>query len=109
MGDKEGARERITIALERYLEVRGSVASVFRGRALRPIAEAYVKFGDALSADEAYRRALVEAVESPNARPRLEDLVQTVRSIATSGHTPSKALRRQLQTIGVDLLAGWGG
>jgi len=107
VGQAPKAREVITEAIDVYMENREQINSVFRGRALRPLAEAYMALGNGAGADNAYRRALTEAVINPNSRPRLEDLVGAVHSMVTSGHEPSKALRAQLLEVAGALGDPW--
>lgn len=106
-GQPERARALVTESIDAYLEAREEINSVFRGGALRPIAETYAALGDAAGADNAYRRALTEAVVSPNSRPRLEDMVGAVNSMVMAGHEPSKALRAQLVAVAEALGDPW--
>ncbi|MEL6429660.1 MAG: hypothetical protein AAFU73_20850 [Planctomycetota bacterium] len=99
-GDEDGAREALAGALGLFGDEREGIVNMFRVRALLPLAEAYAEIGNTQSADEVYRVALTEALENPNERPRIDNLVQIVRSIVERGHRPSKGLRTQVQQVG---------
>ena len=86
-------------ALAKYDEVRESINSIWRGRALRPLAEAYASLGQRMIASDLYERALAEAVVNPNSRPRVEDLVKISMSIARSGIEPTRSLEQALERV----------
>ncbi|MEM9379711.1 MAG: hypothetical protein AAGB93_07140 [Planctomycetota bacterium] len=94
-------------ALVRFESSRDSIADVFRGEALRPLAEAYVALGESATANDVYERAMAEAVVNPNSRPRATDLVRTCASIVRSGHAPSDSLLETLRSTQKDLGAPW--
>lgn len=86
-------------ALAKYDEVRESINSIWRGRALRPLAEAYASLGQRMIASDLYERALAEAVVNPNSRPRVEDLVKISISITRSGIEPTRSLEQGLERV----------
>jgi hypothetical protein len=86
-------------ALAKYDEVRESINSIWRGRALRPLAEAYASLGQRMIASDLYERALAEAVVNPNSRPRVEDLVKISISITRSGIEPTRSLEQALERV----------
>jgi hypothetical protein len=86
-------------ALAKYDEVRDSINSIWRGRALRPLAEAYASLGQRMIASDLYERALAEAVVNPNSRPRVEDLVKISISITRSGIEPTRSLEQALERV----------
>ena len=94
-------------AASMYDEKRASIVSIWRGRSLRPLAEAFMAAGSQASAIELYERALVEAVENPNSRPRLEDLVLTCNSIVASGVVAPESLRKALMRTKAALGSPW--
>lgn len=94
-------------ALVRYEAVREKIDSTFRGRALRPLAEAYAALGESMTANDLFERALAEAVINPNSRPRTEDLVKTCTTIVRAGHTPTESLLEMLRGTKKDLGAPW--
>jgi len=107
VGQPERARALVAEAIDAYVEGREEIVSIFRGRALRPLAETYLALGDAAGADNAYQRALAEAVINPNSRPRLDDLVSAVNSMVAAGHEPSVALRAQILAVAGSLGDPW--
>lgn len=97
--EEERARASLEEALRLYAETRESIVNIDRSDALRPIAEVYAALGDASTANDIWLRALEESLENPNARPRLEDLVETVISIAESGTRPKATLLAMLVRV----------
>ncbi|MEM6675796.1 MAG: hypothetical protein AAF726_23300 [Planctomycetota bacterium] len=106
-GDREGGIRAADDALTLYDETRESIVEIFRGEALRPLAEAYVELGETMTATDLYKRALAEAVVNPNSRPRAEDLVKTTISIVRSGIEPSDALIEALEETAESLGDPW--
>lgn len=106
-GQVEKARALLADALALYGRTQPKIVSIYRGQALRPLAESYVKLGDAEAAGLVYERALQEALVNPNSRPRTEDLVATCASIIQSGLTPSKSLLRSVALVRENLGDPW--
>lgn len=106
-GQAERALEILREAVAAYEEAREGIVSIWRGRSLRPLAEAFLAVGSPVSAAELYERALAEAVVNPNSRPRLEDLVATCNSIVVSGLDAPESLRKALQRTRAALGEPW--
>lgn len=96
--DEQGLLEAFT-AREFFDANRGAIYDVFRGEALRPLAEAFVEMGMRDTAAEVYALAVEEGVENPNSRPRAEDLAATCISMALHGFEPEQALLERLREI----------
>lgn len=107
LGDKEKGVEVADEALARYDEISESILSIWRGRAIRPLAEAYHALGEELTASKLYERALVEAVVNPNSRPRAEELMEITVSIARTGLKPSEDLMAAVKRTRGQLGAPW--
>jgi len=106
-GQPDRARALLADALGLYAKIQPKIVNIYRGGALRPIAESYVKLGDKAAASDVYVRALEEALDNPNSRPRAEDLVATCASIVESGLEPKKPLLRSVATVRAKLGAPW--
>lgn len=83
-GDTEGASKELREGLALFQTERERIPDVFRGEALRPLAEAHQRMGQSEEALAIYRLALDEGLINPNSRPRAEDLVATACSMARS-------------------------
>ena len=81
-GDTEGAAQELKEGLALFHTERQRIPDVFRGEALRPLAEAYQRMGQSEDALAIYRLALEEGLINPNSRPRAQDLVATACSMA---------------------------
>lgn len=90
--DVEGARVELGRGLAVFEAGAGATPDVFQARALRPLAEAAVRAGDAKLATELYTKTLEVGLHNPNSRPRAEDLAATATSMATAGYEPSPEL-----------------
>ena len=106
-GQQEAGVAMADEALAKYDELRDAINSIWRGRALRPLAEAYASLGQRMIASDLYERALVEATVNPNSRPRVEDLVKVSISITRSGIEPSRALELALERVAKGLGEPW--
>jgi tetratricopeptide (TPR) repeat protein len=104
--EKEG-RAALDAALALYDEKRALIVDIYRGGALRPLAEAYEAMHDHAQALALYKRALDESVVNPNARPRVEDLVATCLSLAQNGVQPDAELSAKLEKVRAGLGAPW--
>jgi hypothetical protein len=106
-GQREAGADMGDEALAKYDEVRESINSIWRGRALRPLAEAYASLGQRMIASDLYERALAEAVINRNSRPRVEDLVRVSISITRSGIEPTRSLELALERVAKGLGEPW--
>ena len=106
-GEMEAGRAMADQALAKYDELREAINSIWRGRALRPLAAAYQVLGKEMIAGDLFERALVEAQLNPNSRPRVEDLVKTSIAIAASGLTPDASLEQALERVARSLGEPW--
>lgn len=98
-GDEKSAREDLVAALELFKEQKRTIADMFRGAALRPIAEGYHAIGDRKMASQMYELALSAGVENPNSRPRANDLSATCISMAIHEFRPDAKLRTRMGKI----------
>lgn len=106
-GDLDGARAAAAASLEVFSKDRLLIIDVFRGEALRPLAEALMALGDREAAAAVYRLALDEAFVNPNARPRAIDLAAAAVSMARSGFEPDAATADRLKALRQKLDHPW--
>lgn len=106
-GDAERAKRDLASTVALFDKSRDRIVNLFRGQALRPLAEAFHAVGDAASALAIYKRAVEEGALNPNARPRAEDLSATCVSMARIGVEPDEALWKRLREIQTNLAAPW--
>jgi len=106
-GDKQGAMRLAEIQSEIFANERNGVADIFRAETLRPLAEAYQQMGADKKALKVYQGVVTESVLNPNARPRLEDLVETCLSLALLGVPSDPQLSHQIQEAFDGLVAPW--
>jgi hypothetical protein len=106
-GDREAGIEVADDALTMFDENRERITNMFRGEALRPLAAAYVELGETMTANDLFERALVEAVENPNSRPRAQDLVRTCTAIVACGLEPRESLMKALAATKAELGEPW--
>ncbi len=106
-GDTDTARDEITAACDLYKTSRLRIVSVFRGQALRPLAEAFVKMNDTKQALYFYSQALDEALINPNSRPRAQELVAICISMATHHCRWSDELKEKALRVRSELGAPW--
>ena len=106
VGNVAAGRKLANDALARFETSRKDIVNVYRGEALRPLAEAFVALGDPTTATKIYERALEEALDNPNSRPRATDLALTAVSVTSHGAgyevpaTLFRAFERASQAIG---------
>ncbi|MBI1380179.1 MAG: hypothetical protein GC161_03730 [Planctomycetaceae bacterium] len=96
-GDEEGAAKELREGLALFHTERERIPDVFRGEALRPLAEAHQRIGQGEVALAIYRLALDEGLLNPNSRPRAEDLVATACSMARTRAPADAALLARLR------------
>ncbi len=107
-GDTRAARSMANEALALYETSREGIVNIYRGAALRPLAEAFLTLGDADTATTVYERALAEALENPNSRPRVTDLAMTAISVATApGYEAPKTLLGAFKRASEGIGAPW--
>lgn len=106
-GDLDGARAAADASRRVFDEGRILIIDVFRGEALRPLAEAYMSLGDRGAAAEVYSLALDEAFVNPNARPRAIDLALAAVSMARRGFEPDTATADRLRSLRQKLDHPW--
>jgi hypothetical protein len=98
-GETARARALADEALATFGRETETIADVFRGEVLRPLAETYRDMGDDEMALRVYRLAVEHGALNPNSRPRAEDLAATCGSLARSGLQPDAALHARLLAI----------
>lgn len=106
-GDAERAKRDLASTVALFDKSRDRIVNLFRGQALRPLAEAFHAVGDDAGALAIYKRAVEEGALNPNARPRAEDLTATCLSMARVGLEPDEALWKRLREIQTNLAAPW--
>jgi hypothetical protein len=106
-GEPGEARAELGAARLAYGRERATLVDVTRAGVLRPLAEAAQVIGDASAARELYAQALAEGVLNPNSRPRAEDLVATLVSMAVRGFEPDAELWARIEAIRAGLGDPW--
>jgi len=86
---------------------RYRVPDVFRGDALRPVAQAYMEVGEPENALSVYRKLVEEGALNPNSRPRAQDLVRTALALVHLNLRPDDALRSRIEELGRGLGEPW--
>lgn len=106
-GEVDDARRELAAAVRLFADTRTRIVDIFRGEALRPLAEAHLDAGDPAGALAVYRTALEEAVVNPNSRPRAEDLCALSCSMAVRGCAPDAAFLARLNAVAAALGDPW--
>lgn len=106
-GEEEKGKALIDDAIEQFNEENELIVDFWRGVALRPIAESYMKIGDKEKAAKVYSMALNEGNKNVNARPRANDLVAHLLSMAESDFSPDEKTWDQIRKIHEGLKAPW--
>ncbi|MBI1368392.1 MAG: hypothetical protein GC162_07025 [Planctomycetes bacterium] len=106
-GDKEKAKADADATLKLFHEKIDLIVNIYRGGALRPLAEAYQAMGDTASALAVYKLAVDQGVLNPNSRPRAEDLSATCRSMAIAAVEPDAELWARMRHINEELKDPW--
>lgn len=106
-GAVEQARSDADALLAVFEAEKETIVDIWRGGALRPLAEAYQAMGDASAARAVYHRAIEEGNRNPNSRPRAEDLAATICSMARSGAEPDSAIWDHLRQSREGLSEPW--
>ena len=106
-GDTDAAEKQLDAAIAFFTENREATINMYRGRALRPIAETYFAIGKRNKALTLYDTILDEALVNKNSRPRAIDLAETCCSLAVHRIEPTPELRARLQRICEELNHPW--
>jgi tetratricopeptide (TPR) repeat protein len=106
-GDKDRARAEADAALSAFKTEREKIESFRRGRALRPLAEAFKTMDDAKASLAIYTIAVEEGRLNPNARARAEDLCANCQSMARSAVEPDPELWTNIRRIYDGLSDPW--
>lgn len=106
-GEKDTATSDIKSALEFYQAKRELIVTVYRGTALRSIAEAQLQMDDRTGALATYNKAMEEGSSNPNGRPRVMDLCETCCSLAKNDCEPDAALWTKLRATHEGLSQPW--
>jgi tetratricopeptide (TPR) repeat protein len=106
-GQEDRARGQVDAALAAFEADPEAIVNMFRGEALRPLAEAYHAMGLTPMAHAVYTRVLEEAVVNRNSRPRAIDLSETCLSLALHAIEPTDALAARLREIAGALGDPW--
>ena len=106
-GDSEEARAQADRALGLFQRERDKIVDVFRTEALVPLAEGYQALEVPAAALMVYGKAVDEALQNPNSRPRAEDLVAICRSMALADIEPDKNLLTRIRTLQAELGDPW--
>lgn len=106
-GDPAAARLELDGSMGVFDATRERVVNIYRADALTPVAEAYAALGDRALALEVFARALEEAVENPNSRPRAEDVVELCCTLARNAIDPGEELMGRIREIQAALGDPW--
>ena len=98
-GDAERGRAEADEAFALFESDKERIVNIYRAKALRPIAEAYLAMGARDQAAKVYGTAIEEGYENPNNRPRAMDLAATCCSMATHGFEPDEAMMARMREI----------
>jgi hypothetical protein len=107
VGDRDRAKSELQEAFQYYNDNREQIVNIDRCEALRALALAWHKFGDAQQADDLLAICLEEALVNPNSRPRCDDLVETCIAMAHRKQQASAALWQRLHEISNGLSTPW--
>lgn len=106
-GDRDTARATLVALRKRFDEARDEIRSFWRGKALRPLAEAHALTDDVDGARRVYTLALSEGAINPNARPRANDFVATCLSMAEHGVEPDAEIWSRIEATLEGLQDPW--
>ncbi len=106
-GDGSKARDTLAALRKRFTQKRGAIQNFWRGKALRPLAEAHVAIEDVDGARAIYLLALTEGAINPNARPRANDFVATCVSMAVHDVEPDAEVWSRIESILEGLQDPW--
>jgi len=106
-GQKDLALQKASELRQMYDEKKSGIMSMFRAESIRPLAEAYALMGEIDQAREVYMLALEDGAENANARPRAEDLTETLCSMAIHNVEPTEELWEKIKAIRGGLNNPW--
>lgn len=107
LGERAGALARIDALRADFEEHKAEITDLRRATSLRALAEGYLLVGERARGSECYAQALREGAVNPNARPRANDLCDTLVSMARSGYAPDAGMQRTIDSIRAGLAAPW--
>lgn len=107
VGDTSQGLGQLGAALKVFEDERYRVPDVFRGDALRPVAQAYIEVGEREAALSVYRKLVEEGALNPNSRPRAQDLVRTALALVRLDLQPDDALSSRLRELAGALGEPW--
>lgn len=106
-GQHERAQRDIAGVLGFYQRERDKITDIYRADALRCIAEALAALGDRAAALATFSRAIEEGLVNPNARPRADDLSETLCALARSKLEPDAGLLERARKARAGLGDPW--
>lgn len=106
-GDSASGRAHLESAIGLYDRSAKTIHDIYRGAALRTLAEAALASGDREQALLLYTRATKAGLDNPNSRPRADDVAATCISLAQHGLEPDAELARELRSIVDGLRDPW--
>jgi tetratricopeptide (TPR) repeat protein len=107
VGETSQGLGQLGAALKIFEDERYRVPDVFRGDALRPVAQAYIEVGEPEAALSVFRKLVEEGALNPNSRPRAQDLIRTALALVQLGLRPDEALSSRLHELGQGLGEPW--
>lgn len=107
LGDRGAALKRIDALRAAFEARREEVTDLLRATTHRALAEGYLCCGEHGAAARCYAEALREGALNPNARPRANDLCETLVSMARSGFVPDAEMGRTIASIRSGLGDPW--
>ena len=93
--------------LERFDGEEQEIVNIWRAETLRPLAEVVFLMGQTERALALYARVLDLGQVNPNSRPRADDLVDTLSSMAALGVEPTPELWERITAVHAGLGAPW--
>ena len=106
-GNRQDARSQANQLLTDFAAHREAILEFERAETLRPLAEAYQVMRESDLALTVYRTTVEEGALNVNARPRCDDLVATLCSMAANGVEPDEQLFERLREISKGLGDPW--
>lgn len=107
LGDRAAALARVEGLRADFEARREEITDLRRATALRALAEGFWMLGERDRAARCYADALREGAVNPNARPRANDLCETLVSMARCGFVPDAAMGRTIASTRAGLVAPW--
>ena len=107
LGDRGAALARIDALRGAFEARREEVTDLLRATTHRALAEGYMLCGERGKAALCYAEALREGSLNPNARPRANDLCETLVSMARTGFVPDTDMGRTIASVRAGLGDPW--